>query len=138
MSVTKQVLPANSKGYPRHREIRLPPHSKVSDHYSWSSPYTASMARNRPICGHSGVTLPPPCVGISSTPGEPADTARVETFVTEMDKLLRREHQEDYCGIVYANDLQTPGSIKIYDPNNLGVSCGYNDNRSIRLTQSYS
>jgi len=45
-----------------------------------------------------------------------------------MDKLLRREHQEDYCGIVYANDLQTPGSIKIYDPNNLGVSCGYNDN----------
>ncbi len=61
-------------------------------------------------------------------PGEPADAARIETFVTEMDKLLRREHQEDYCGIVYADDLQAPGFIKIYDPNNLVVSCGYSDN----------
>jgi len=61
-------------------------------------------------------------------PGEPADAARVETFVTELDKLLRQEHQEEYCGIVYADDLQTPGFIKIYDPNNLGVACGYSDN----------
>lgn len=61
-------------------------------------------------------------------PAEPADTARVETFLTEMDRLLRREHQEDYCGIVYADDLQAPSFVKIYDPNNLGVSCGYSDN----------
>jgi len=60
-------------------------------------------------------------------PDEPADAARVETFLTEIDKLLRKEHQEDYCGIVYADDLQAPGFIKIYDPNNLGVSCGYSD-----------
>jgi len=61
-------------------------------------------------------------------PDEPADAVRVETFVTEIDRLLRREHQEDYCGIVYADDLQAPGFIKIYDPHNLGVSCGYSDN----------
>lgn len=61
-------------------------------------------------------------------PAAPADAARVETFVTEIDRLLRREHQEDYCGIVYADDLQAPGFVKIYDPNNLGVSCGYSDN----------
>jgi hypothetical protein len=42
--------------------------------------------------------------------------------------LLRREHDEKYCGIVYADDLQSPSFIKIYDPNNLGVSCGYSDN----------
>jgi len=60
-------------------------------------------------------------------PDEPADAARVETFLTEIDKLLRKEHQEDYCGIVYADDLQAPGFIKIYDPNNLGGSCGYSD-----------
>ncbi len=60
-------------------------------------------------------------------PAKPADAARVETFVTEIDKLLRKEHQEDYCGIVYADDLQAPGFIKIYDPNNLGVSCGYSE-----------
>ncbi len=61
-------------------------------------------------------------------PGEPADATRVETFLTEVDKLLRREHQENYCGIVYADDLQAPSFVKIYDPNNLGVSCGYSDN----------
>lgn len=49
-------------------------------------------------------------------------------FVDEIDQLLRREHDEDYCGIVYADDLRTPTMIKIYDPNNLGVSCGYSDN----------
>ena len=61
-------------------------------------------------------------------PSEPADAQRVETFLIEIDKLLRDEHQEDYCGIVYADDLQAPSFIKIYDPNNLGVSCGYSDN----------
>jgi len=61
-------------------------------------------------------------------PGEPAEAIRVEAFLEEIDKLLRAEHQEDYCGIVYADDLQTPRFVKIYDPSNLGVSCGYSDN----------
>lgn len=61
-------------------------------------------------------------------PIQPSDGERVKAFVTEIDKLLRDEHQEDYCGIVYADDLQAPSFIKIYDPNNLGVSCGYSDN----------
>ena len=60
-------------------------------------------------------------------PIEPADADRVKAFVTEVDRLLRDEHKEDYCGIVYADDLQAPDFIKIYDPNNLGVSCGYSD-----------
>lgn len=49
-------------------------------------------------------------------------------FLTEIDDLLRREHDEKYCGIVYADDLDKPSFVKIYDPNNLGVSCGYSDN----------
>jgi hypothetical protein len=61
-------------------------------------------------------------------PIRPSDRERVLTFVDEIDKLLRREHREDYCGIVYADDLQEPGFLKIYDPHNLGVSCGYSDN----------
>jgi hypothetical protein len=48
-------------------------------------------------------------------------------FIQEMDALLRAEHDEDYCGIVYADNLQQPGMVKIYDPNNLGVSCGYSE-----------
>ena len=49
-------------------------------------------------------------------------------FIDEIDQLLRREHDEDYCGIVYADDPAEPAMIKIYDPHNLGVSCGYSTN----------
>ncbi|MCF7984293.1 MAG: hypothetical protein K9L70_07810 [Thiohalocapsa sp.] len=61
-------------------------------------------------------------------PAAPADAAAVERFIDEIDALLRSEHDEDFCGIVYADDLHDPAFIKIYDPNNLGVVCGYSDN----------
>lgn len=61
-------------------------------------------------------------------PESPADAEQVLRFVDELDRLLRAEHDEDFCGIVYADDLQTPSLIKIYDPNNLGVVCGFSDN----------
>ena len=61
-------------------------------------------------------------------PKRVATDAEVLSFVAEIDKLLRKEHEEDYCGIVYADDLQEPAFIKIYDPNNLGVSCGFSEN----------
>lgn len=61
-------------------------------------------------------------------PAETADAEQVHAFIREIDQLLRREHQEDYCGIVYADSLQEPSFVKIYDPHNLGVSCGYSDN----------
>ena len=61
-------------------------------------------------------------------PTETSSGSQVIQFIDKVDKLLREEHEEDYCGIVYADDLQTPTFVKIYDPNNLGVSCGYSDN----------
>jgi hypothetical protein len=65
--------------------------------------------------------------------GEPPPNAPVARdallrFIEEVDVLLRREHGEDYCGIVYVDDMQAPTFVKIFDPNNLGVSCGYSDN----------
>jgi len=65
--------------------------------------------------------------------GEPAPettTAAADSlkFIAEIDVLLHKEHGEDYCGIVYADDIETPTFIKIFDPNNLGVSCGFSDN----------
>lgn len=38
--------------------------------------------------------------------------------------LLKRDHEEDYLGIVYADDLFNTALVKIYDPNNLGATCG--------------
>lgn len=66
---------------------------------------------------------------VGETP--PTETSKGEDvlrFVDEVDALLRKEHEEDYCGIVYVDDMQQPGFIKIFDPNNLGVSCGFSDN----------
>jgi hypothetical protein len=61
-------------------------------------------------------------------PVAPLASGELLGFIDEIDRLLRREHDEDYCGIVYADRLESPSMIKIYDPNNLGVSCGYSDN----------
>lgn len=57
-------------------------------------------------------------------PQAPAAAAEVARFMDAIDALLRRDHDEDYCGIVYADRLENPNLIKIYDPGNLGVSCG--------------
>lgn len=57
-------------------------------------------------------------------PGEKANHHQLERFIEEIDKLLRQEHDEDYCGIVYVDQVDSPSFIKIYDPNNLGSSCG--------------
>jgi len=61
-------------------------------------------------------------------PTEPANALDAELFIKEIDKLLRHEHKEDYCGIVYVDNKQAPEFIKIFDPNNLGVTCGFSDN----------
>ncbi|MDP2132214.1 MAG: hypothetical protein Q8J99_01245 [Sulfuritalea sp.] len=66
-------------------------------------------------------------VGVSPTPTL-ADAATVSAFIERIDALLRADHHESYCGIVYADDLENPRLIKIYDPNNLGSSCGSSKN----------
>jgi hypothetical protein len=67
-------------------------------------------------------------VGVSPAPTFAADAATVSAFIERIDALLRAEHHESYCGIVYADDLENPRLIKIYDPNNLGSSCGSSKN----------
>lgn len=57
-------------------------------------------------------------------PEKAADAEATARFLREIDALLRRDHHEDYCGIVYTDNLDSPSLIKIYDPNNLGSSCG--------------
>jgi hypothetical protein len=61
-------------------------------------------------------------------PENPVTKDRLNTFITEIDALLRKEHQEDYCGVVYVDDKDEPSLVKIYDPGNLGIVCGYSDN----------
>lgn len=57
-------------------------------------------------------------------PEKEVGKASLANFIVEIDRLLRREHDEDYCGIVYTDHIQEPTYIKIFDPNNVGTSCG--------------
>lgn len=61
-------------------------------------------------------------------PATPCSKEQFVTFLKEINSLLRRDHDEEYCGIVYADDMQQPGMVKIYDPHNLGSSCGSSGN----------
>ena len=61
-------------------------------------------------------------------PNTPLNESQLNDFITQIDKLLHEEHEEDYCGIVYVDNPREPTFVKIYDPNNLGVTCGYSDN----------
>lgn len=61
-------------------------------------------------------------------PSAAADVATTAAFIQRIDALLREDHREAYCGIVYADDLEAPRFVKIYDPNNLGSSCGSSKN----------
>ena len=49
-----------------------------------------------------------------TVPRAPATPAQVEKFIVEVDALLRCDHRESYCGIVYADNLDKPSFIKIY------------------------
>lgn len=50
------------------------------------------------------------------------------SFIRRANTMLHERHKQDYCGIVYADNLDEPHMVKIYDPDNLGVVCGYSDN----------
>lgn len=61
-------------------------------------------------------------------PASPLTGEALANVIQEMDALLRREHDEDYCGIVYVDDAQQPSYIKVFDPHNLGSTCGSSGN----------
>lgn len=61
-------------------------------------------------------------------PASPLPATELEQFIQLADMELRDNHEEDYCGIVYVDNPEAPAFIKIYDPNNLGVGCGFSDN----------
>jgi len=63
-----------------------------------------------------------------TAPDNTSDKTHFLNFIDNIDELLHKEHDEDYCGIVYVDNKETPEFVKIFDPNNLGVSCGFSDN----------
>jgi hypothetical protein len=62
-----------------------------------------------------------------AVPSTPVSAAELENFIGAIDRFLRREHTEDYCGIVYADNIEAPSLVKIFDPNSLGSVCGFSE-----------
>jgi hypothetical protein len=60
----------------------------------------------------------------ATVPAGPLDPVALHVLLDEITALLRNDHREDYLGIVYVDDFDAPTLVKIYDPNNLGASCG--------------
>lgn len=59
-----------------------------------------------------------------AAPRHPRGEAEVRRFIDRVNALLREDHRESYCGIVYADSKTDPSFVKIFDPNYLGASCG--------------
>jgi hypothetical protein len=59
--------------------------------------------------------------------GVPTQVENANDFIQKINQIkmiIDSEHDEKYCGIVYADDLKKPTFIKIFHPKNLGKSCG--------------
>ncbi|MCF6221289.1 MAG: hypothetical protein L3J65_09270 [Robiginitomaculum sp.] len=48
----------------------------------------------------------------------------LEAEIAAIDNILRENHNEDYCGIVYVDNPDAPTLVKVFGPKNLGASCG--------------
>lgn len=59
-------------------------------------------------------------------PDGPLGGDELAVRIDALDKLLRQDHDFHLCGIVYADHVEQPTLIKVYDPNNLGSMCGGN------------
>lgn len=59
----------------------------------------------------------------SSVPKDKINTDQLENEIESIDKRLRTQHDEDYCGVVYVDNLEKPALIKVFDPKNMGTSC---------------
>lgn len=57
-------------------------------------------------------------------PERPLSGNALAAQIDALNTLLKQDHDYDYCGIVYVDHVEHPTLIKVYDPNNLGSSCG--------------
>ncbi|MEE9447347.1 MAG: hypothetical protein V3V09_05260 [Arenicellales bacterium] len=57
-------------------------------------------------------------------PGATLNEAELKSQLIDIDQFLREEHDADYCGVVYTDDLNDPSLLKIYHPRKMGASCG--------------
>lgn len=62
-------------------------------------------------------------------PDVPLDAAGLNAFLAEAEEMLAPARDRSFAGVVFADDAQTPGFVKIFDPWKMGASCGSSGER---------
>ncbi|EIJ42664.1 hypothetical protein BegalDRAFT_1790 [Beggiatoa alba B18LD] len=62
------------------------------------------------------------CVG-DTVPQHPVATDYLSQFIEELDELLRYKSKGDFCGLIYADNVENPAMIKVFTPQQLGSGC---------------
>jgi hypothetical protein len=57
-------------------------------------------------------------------PASPINRDDLQIAIGQMDAFLHQEHNAEYCGVVYTDELDDPSLLKIYHPKKMGASCG--------------
>ncbi len=57
-------------------------------------------------------------------PEERITAYELQAATREIDDFLHQEHDADFCGLVYTDNLDNPSLLKIYHPKKMGASCG--------------
>lgn len=65
------------------------------------------------------------CEADQAAPLQPSDPGRFLARLGELEALLKRELRTGYCGLVYVDDPDAPGFVKIFDPRTLGSMCSH-------------
>ena len=78
-------------------------------HWDDLEPFWAAL-RGRAALGWYAYDLDGP------PPAEPAAEAELSAFIETVDGVLRTQHRNRYCGLVYADDRDAPGYVIVYHP----------------------
>jgi hypothetical protein len=60
----------------------------------------------------------------NDVPTKPLSSGALQQAIERIDTFLHLEHEAEYCGVVYTDNLNAPGVLKIYHPKKMGASCG--------------
>lgn len=60
-------------------------------------------------------------------PKHSINATELKHAIQDIDGFLHQQHDVDYCGVVYADNLESPSLLKIYHPRKMGASCGSRD-----------
>ncbi len=67
----------------------------------------------------------------STAPDTPIDTKQFPAILTEIKTLIHSGRKTSHCFALFTDDRLSPNFVKIFDPANLGATCGSSGTRTL-------